>query len=223
MFPFLGCGVRSPWGSLRWYVVFNCCMWIIPCPQCDRWNSHQEQGSESVPCTVRSKWNYQAQPCWTVTPWQPCLVACEAVQPVLWWGHGLIMVWWGGAAASGHSWEQKLSGWGDVMLYSSCYCPERVVVVWAEEGNGLCCCQERERSLGWLYWGSCSSSRAAGGFLWQSGECPFLEQGCQAWSKGEKTGSVGRREAGGQSAEQKERSSSIPGSYASSWAGAVMP
>lgn len=36
--------------------------------------------------------------------------------------------------------EQSLSGWGDVMLCSSCCCPERIAVVWPAEGNGLCCC-----------------------------------------------------------------------------------
>lgn len=54
--PSFRCGLVSPWVSLHWYVVFNCCMWIIPYPQCDRWNSRAHPGFESFACIVWGKW-----------------------------------------------------------------------------------------------------------------------------------------------------------------------
>lgn len=136
------------------------------------------------------------------------------------------MVWRQGRWPWATAGEQSPSGWGGVTPCSSCYCPERIAGVWVEEGNGWCCCQEGELCPSWLHWGSCSSSRAAPGFLWQGAEHPFPERGCRACGKGEHAG-VGETGGGrgwiSRAEGQEPRRSCTPGWRASSRTGSLPP
>lgn len=122
----------SPWFSLHLYVVFNCCMWIIPRPQCDRWNSHAEPESESFPYIARGEWTLPNEPCWIA----PCggIWECAAFHVV--------------RTRPDHDMKERDSS---ATPLTPC-CPEGIAVVWKEEGSCLCCCQEGELCPTWLTW-----------------------------------------------------------------------
>lgn len=115
--PFPSVWSQSYWVSLHWHGVFNCCVWVIPHPQCDSRNPHQDLGSESL----NLKWGLLPQPCWAV---------CGARTHL---GHGVTAL-----ATAG---EQSPSWWGCGVLCPSC-CWGGGASAWPEVGKGLCCCQE---------------------------------------------------------------------------------